>query len=298
MQFTSFLQLIRWKNLLLVIYIQILIKFLFLKKYMVASTLSNIEFFTLLLALILIMAAGNIINDIFDVKADIINKPTKLIITKHITLSQAKKYYFILNTAGIILGVLFCLHIQKPSLSFIFITASLLLYYYSKKLKQTPLIGNFIVASLIAFSITFLIVFDTSINNQNAFVTTVIYLLATVAFFINITREIVKDIEDVNGDYNLKMNTLPILIGRDRSKKIALILSLFPIVFLFYILLNYAKDYKFTMLYLLVSTLIPLLIITVKIFKARSKKDYKKISALLKIVMFFGINVLLTLSLI
>ena len=294
-----YFKLIRWKNLLLIIYTYLLIKFLFFPSFSIETALSLFQFSLLLLSIVLISAAGYIINDIEDVISDKINKPKKLIVSKVITKEKANQWYKITNTLGIALGILFCLNISKPTYSFIFIGASLLLYLYSKKLKSKPLIGNLIIAFLIGISIFILAFFEFNFilktEPQNlAF--TIIKALSIFAFCMNLTREIIKDIEDVNGDYVLKISTLPILLGITRTKNIANLTILLPIGLLLFILLNFSESYKFTMLYLLITVFLPLVYISIKLFSVKNKNDFKKISTLLKITMFLGVNSLIIFS--
>jgi 4-hydroxybenzoate polyprenyltransferase len=248
---------------------------------------------------VLIAAAGYIINDIEDLKADLVNKPDKVVISKIITTEKAKRYYLILNTFGIVCGLGLCLNIQKPSYSFFFIGTSLLLYYYSKKLKSKALIGNISISLLTAVSILLLALFDIDQALQNydhQFVLVVLVLLSCFAFILNLIREIVKDIEDVNGDYMLNMRTLPIIFGRNRIKKLGAILCVIPISLLLFIIINYSLQFKHTAFYLFLSSLIPMIYVALKLISAASIKDFRKLSAILKIIMFLGLNALIILS--
>jgi len=300
MKLAAFLRLIRWKNLLLLLYVQLLLKFLFFSSFNTITNLSVFQFFILVGAILLITAAGYIINDITDLKTDAINKPNKVIVTNFYSIERAQHFYLIANTLGIVLGIGLSLSVQKPTYSFIFIGASLLLYFYSKILKLKPLIGNITVSFLIAFSIITLGLFELNFaiqNNSQQLIIDIILLLSVFAFLINLVREIVKDIEDVNGDYSLNMRTLPIILGISRTKKIAAFLGLFPLLLLLVIIVNYASVYKFTVLYLGLFTLIPLLYVALKLLSAKTKKDFKKLSLFLKLILFFGINSLLIFSL-
>ncbi|MDD3723445.1 MAG: geranylgeranylglycerol-phosphate geranylgeranyltransferase [Lutibacter sp.] len=300
MKLAAFFRLIRWKNLLLLLYIQLLLKFLFFTTFNAITNLSVIQFFILVFAILFVTAAGYILNDIIDLKTDLINKPHKVIVTTFFTLESAQRLYLITNTLGIVLGIGLSLSVQKPTFSFIFIGASLLLYFYSKKLKSKPLIGNITSSFLVAMSIISLLLFDINFEIQSNSQELVIYvtlLLSAFAFSVNLVREVVKDIEDVNGDYSLSMRTLPILIGISRAKKIAAFLCLFSIGLLLFIILKFASEYKYTVLYLLLFTLVPLFYVAVKLLSAKTKKDFNKLSMLLKIIMFLGINSLLVFSL-
>ncbi|MBG7629215.1 MAG: geranylgeranylglycerol-phosphate geranylgeranyltransferase [Bacteroidetes bacterium] len=295
----TYFKLVRWKNLLLIVFVFFVLKFSFFSTLQIQTKLSIVDFLLLLLSVLAITAAGYIINDIFDVKTDLINKPTKVIVSQKISLETAKKWYKTTNTVGIVLGIALCIKISKPTHSFIFIGISLLLYYYSKKIKTTPFIGNFLVSLLIAFSVLIFPLFEIELiakNNIQNLATQIIWMLFFFAFSLNLIREIVKDIEDVNGDYSLKMNTLPILLGSLRTRSLVLFLCIVPIGLLLFIILKYSSIYKFTVLYLLLFVLMPLLYFTVKLRSAKKKTEFHKLSLLLKIIMLLGINSLLIFS--
>lgn len=299
MNFAIFFRLIRWKNLLLISYVYFLIKFVLFPSFQIESILAPVQFVFLLVAVLLITAAGYIINDIVDIKADEINKPDKVIVSKLITIENAYNWYKITNTVGLAFGVLTCLNISKPSYSFIFFGTALLLYWYAKKLKGIPFLGNLIVSFLIALSIIIVPIFDldfTIQNDMSSFIFNIILILSGVAFLINLARELVKDIEDINGDNKLIINTLPVLIGRERTKKIATYICSIIAISLMYITLNYSSEYKIVSLYLVVFTIIPLLYTIFKLNNSKTKKQFHFISGILKIVMFLGINSLIILS--
>ena len=183
MKLAAFLKIIRWKNLLLLVYTQLIIKLILFKSFTIESQLSTVQFVTFVLALLFITAAGYIINDIYDVKSDLINKPSKVIVSKIISKENAQRWYLITNTFGIVFGIIVSLSVQKPAYSFIFIGASLLLYYYSKTLKSMPLIGNSIVSLLIGSSILILYIFDIDKTVKIITVSIFFILLITPIFY-------------------------------------------------------------------------------------------------------------------
>ena len=299
MSLTVYFKLIRWKNLLLVTYIFLIIKLLFFPSFYVETMLTGFQFFILLLSILLITAAGNIFNDIQDIKADLINEPQKVIVSKFVTVENAKRWYKITNTSGIVLGIALCLKIEKPTYSFFFIGAALLLYYYSIKLKSKPFIGNLVISFLIAFSILILGIFEIDFSVKNEYqniAINIIIVLSIFAFTLNLIREIVKDIEDINGDNALNNKTLPIIFGINRIKVFSSFLCIIPIALIMLLIINYSHIYKITMLYLLFFSLIPLLYFLLKIRIAKKKKDFHKLSNLLKIIMFLGISSLIIFS--
>jgi 4-hydroxybenzoate polyprenyltransferase len=301
MKITHFFNLIRWKNLLLITYVFFLIKFVLFTNLNTITNISNLQFIVYWLTIILITAAGNIINDIYDVEIDKINKPNTFIIGKYLEVSNAKKWYLTLNIFGNLAGIIFSISINKPFLFLIFIGTSLLLHWYSKYLKSKPLLGNFLIAFLISFSIVLIAILD--INYQvksinQIFTILFIYILAIFSFFINLLREIIKDVEDIKGDYKLKMNTLPILFGINRTLKLAFSLSLIPVFLLMLIILKLDNYYLYFTIYITIGCLIPLLYISLKLWKLKSYKKIHSLSVFLKIIMFLGINSIIIISLI
>jgi len=281
-----YLKLIRYKNLLLLIFMQLLFSYIIVDNSIKTNFNHFIILSLIIFSTIFIAAAGYIINDIFDVETDKINKPTKNIIQNSISTKVA---YIIIAIIGIIFGIFASFKTNNIKYSFIFIAISILLYFYSKNLKQKLLIGNFVVSGLIALSILIIPIFyiDT-FEHRNIFLHTT-YIYAFFAFILNFIREIVKDIEDINGDYSQKMKTLPIVLGRKRTQYIAFALCFIPLFLSVYFAFGYFKNYLQIVIYIFTLIILPLLVFMTKINSAKTKKEYKKLSALLKFVMLFGI---------
>ncbi|HMI07492.1 MAG TPA: UbiA family prenyltransferase, partial [Flavobacterium sp.] len=114
---------------------------------------------------------------------------------------------------------------------------------------------------------------------------------AIFAFLINLIREMVKDLEDVEGDHNQGMHTLPIALGVARTSKVVFGLSIFPIlILLFYINKYYfASNLYLATIYAFVFVVAPLIYFSVKMWSAKSPKDFRHLSSVLKLVIFFGL---------
>ena len=117
MQLGACLRLIRWKNLGFLIYLQVLLKYVLFSELKVDTTLTFFQFSLLIGGIVCIMAAGYIINDVFDLKTDLINKPLKRIIPEKISIEQARFLYKFLNTLGISLGIVLSLQLESPGFS-------------------------------------------------------------------------------------------------------------------------------------------------------------------------------------
>ncbi|MEX2349848.1 MAG: geranylgeranylglycerol-phosphate geranylgeranyltransferase [Flavobacteriaceae bacterium] len=295
----SLLNLIRYKNLLFIIIIQLLIKYALFEPFDIDVSLSTFQYILLVLSTISIAAGGYIINDIYDVKTDTINKPGKRIIGKKITEQTAYNYYIACNVMGVGIGFYLANLIDRPGFAAIFIIISGLLYLYASYLKSIILVGNIVVAVLVAMTIIIVGIFDLypAITTQNLqSLSTIFSILLDYAFFaflLTFIREIVKDIEDINGDKNVAMQTLPILIGRKRAGLTVFVLTAATIAIVVYYIYTYMYTQQIAMLYFLLFVIAPLLYFCIKILTAEKQKDYHILSGILKLTMFFGMLSLL-----
>jgi 4-hydroxybenzoate polyprenyltransferase len=271
----------------------------FFESHGVITSLKPLGFIILVLATICIAAGGYIINDIYDVETDKVNKPDKVIINKHISEKNALTLFIILNVIGVGLGFYLSNGIGKSGFSVIFIIASALLYIYSSYLKQLFLVGNIVVSLVVSLSILLIGVFELipAMTDANRVVQITFFKIildyAIFAFMINLIRELVKDIEDIDGDYKAGMRTLPIVLGRERANKIVFALSLIPLLSVIYYVITYLFKQQLVVGYFLVLVIAPLIYISIKLFSAEQKAQYKHISLILKLVMLTGMLSLL-----
>jgi len=265
----------------------------------VRFTLNDFGFALLVLATLCIAAAGNVINDIYDVKTDLVNKPDKVIVRNSISEKTAFNLYIILTIIGVGVGFYLSNLVGRSGFFAIFVIISALLYIYATYLKQTILVGNIVVSFLVAMSLIIVGLFELlpviTKQNQETQLTffKIIFDYAIFAFMINLLREIIKDIEDINGDYKAEMKTLPIVIGRERALKIVFAVSIVPLLAVIYYTITYLYKHYIAIGYFLIFIIAPLLYFTIKSFSAETKKEINFLSAFLKIIMFFGVISLL-----
>lgn len=286
-------------------FMQLLFRYAFLKQQDIPLALADWQYGLLVLSTVLLAAAGYVINNILDVATDRINKPNDVIIGKGISETRGYNIYIGLNITGVAIGCYLSNVIMRPTFAVIFILIASVLYFYSTSLKQIMVLGNFVVAAVLSFSVIIIGVFDlfpaTNAENQAQMASMFSILIdyALFAFMINFIREIVKDIEDVNGDYNQGMNTLPIAIGNSRAAKIALGFSIIPFILcLLYINKYFLENNLYIVtLYAFAFVLAPLLYFIVKIFGAKSQKEFHHLSNVLKLILLFGILSILVITL-
>ena len=299
----KFLKLIRYQNLLLLAFMQLIFRYVFFQSQDIPLALADWQYGLFVLSTVLIAAGGYVINNIFDQHTDTINKPNTVVIGKSISETQGYNIYIALTATGVSIGFYLSNVIAKPGFATIFILIAATLYLYATSLKQMMLIGNIMVALLLSFSVVIIGIFDLfptiheGNQQQMANLFSILLDYTIFAFMINLLREIVKDIEDVDGDYNMGMNTLPIAIGKSRATKIVFVLSFIPLLLILHYIYNYLFGLLFVTLYLLFFVVAPLLYFTIKIGAATSKKEFHNLSLLLKWILLFGILSIVVISL-
>ena len=225
---TANIIIIRPLNLLIILVTMYIFKLGLINLFIQNPALNNFNYFLFVSATILITAAGYIINDIYDVKTDSVNDK-KLIIGKNISKKSALNWYYILNLLSIIIIVYVSNFIGKITLALIFILTIIMLWFYSKSLKSTFLLGNLLVSGIIALSITNIYFFDIlpvyNLNPSSGIILKIIIVFSLFAFITNLKREIIKDVIDINGDRSIDANTLPIKLGVKSTKKIIIFLE-------------------------------------------------------------------------
>lgn len=301
----NFLKLIRYQNLLMLAFMQLVFRYGFLKLQNIPLALSDWQYGLLVLATVSIAAGGYIINAILDVKTDTDNRPSTIIIGKSISETEGYNLYIGFTVFGVVSGFYLSNIINKPSFASLFIIIAATLYFYSLSLKQSLLIGNLIIALLLSVSLLIVGVFDlypVTFEENRAVMGLLFGILldyAIFAFLLNFIREIVKDLEDVKGDSNQEMCTLPIVFGVKRTTILVFVLSIIPILCVLYYLNYYLfqSGLILSAIYGFVFILAPLIYFTIKIGSATQTKDFRHLSTVLKWVLFFGILSIVVISL-
>lgn len=220
-------------------------------------------------------AAGNIINDYYDVEIDRLNRPYRILPSERLSKREALFIYMIF----VLLSFNFALRINIPSF-FIVVFSSIIIFFYSFKFKRIPVIGNFIVAFMTGLAFIF-----GGIAVENIYGGLIPF---GFAFLINFIREIVKDMEDVEGDEKERIITFPIKYGFPLSKKVVLFSVITLILFTFIPFIFQIYKIEFFIIAMLIIN--PALIYMLKsLYSDSSKKNLSRLSLLIKIVMIVGL---------
>lgn len=284
-----FLQLIRWKNLLLMALSQFIFYFYVLIPEGNRPFSQGKVFFLLLLSTLFIAAGGYVINAIFDVTCDRINKPDKVCFPTPFSLKSGKWIYGILTALGLIFAAQFSFQIGRPFWLFLFVGITVSLYLYSRLLKKTAFLGNLLIATLLAGNLLVLLLLPI----QKGMRVDLLYTFAFFAFAINLIREMVKDLEDIKGDYNAGMRTLPILLGKERSIKLILVCSTVFSYFLIAFMIDSLQNKPFIQVYHFIAIIAPFLYFCYDLYFAKTSKQFHRLSNLLKVILIFGLLLVL-----
>jgi 4-hydroxybenzoate polyprenyltransferase len=310
----EFFKLVRWTNLIIVAFTMILMRYEVIKPLVEKSEVKMIlsygqmtrmslqlplyDFILLIIATLFITGAGYIINDYFDIKTDLINRG-KVIVGTQVPRRKAMMWHNILNLAGVALGFYVSWKDGYFMMGILFLLVSGLLYFYSASYKRQFLIGNIIVALLTAMVPMLVVIFEAPAIYQYYKVNSVslpdirslffwVGGFAIFAFLTTLIREIIKDIEDYEGDLEYGRNTLPIVAGIKTTRTIVICLILMTILLLYTALFLFI-NYPFPIVYLSGTVVLPMIYIIFLMIKSETRNQFHLASRLMKIIMMTGI---------
>jgi len=290
---------LRVPNLLIIALTFLLLRyFIFipvLSAFSIAPGMGSLHYILMITSTILIAAAGYISNDYFDVVTDKVNKPDKQYIGLQITAGTALASSVLLSFFAIVLSIWLSLLIKSWLPGLLLLMALAVAWWYALQLKKSLLWGNIAVSSMSAGTIAMAWVIENeySIVSNEPFViiTGIITAISIFAFLLSLLREIVKDIEDIEGDALIKCKSLPIVKGIPFTKMILMIFT--AITFTLLIITQvYLVQFSrmIAVVWLLICVEIPLIYFIKLLSSAKKKEDYHKLSTLLKMIMLGGIG--------
>ena len=257
----------------------------------------------LIVSVIGIAAGGYVINDYFDVKIDRINRPDNLVVTRIISRDAAMNLFYGLTAVGVIAGTVVAWWAHSWTLLFTYVVIPGLLWFYSASYKRMFLVGNLVVAFASAIVPLLVAIANADYLHhlyQNALAYSPIvgelYVwtggFAAFAFLLTWVREIVKDIEDIEGDREMECRTLPIVWGDKVAKIIATILLVviaILIVYMLFAVLPFSHEWKsLPTRYVVFGLIVPILCSIVLLWAANNRTEYHRVQTIIKFAMFMG----------
>ena len=274
-KFISLFSVIRLYNIFIIVIAQYFTSiFIISIDNSISSILFDFQLFLLILSSSIAIAAGYIINNFYDYEKDLINKPVKSKIDKVVRKRTKLNLYFFLNFSCVYISYL----VSWKSVLF-FSIYIFMIWLYSHKLKKILFLGN-IISSLLSV-IPFLIILIYYKNFE-----LIIFIYAIFLFLLIYIREIIKDLENIKGDFTLNYNTIPVVYGEKLSKYLLTIISLFILVIVYFLLTNF--DVGMMNYYYYFCILVLLIFISI-LWSFNSKKYYNLLHNILKFVIVMGV---------
>lgn len=238
------------------------------------SVILDFNLFIIVLASSLTIASGYIINNFYDSKKDLINRPNKSKIDRLVSQRTKLQVYFTINFVIVLLALLVSFRAVLFFSVYIF-----LIWFYSHKLKKYPIIGNLTAAFLAVLPFFAVLLYYKNLYPQ-------IFAHASFLCLLILIREMIKDLENIKGDIANDYKTIPVKFGEEFTKKIITgltLLTIFPVYLLVEI-----YDVGYMDIYFYVSLII-LIFFLLLLWKAENKTQYLQLHIILKFLIVAGV---------
>lgn len=238
------------------------------------SILLDFDLFIIVFASSLAIASGYIINNFYDSKKDLINRPNKTKLDLLVSQKTKLNVYFILNFVVAFLAIIVSWRAFLYFSGYIF-----LIWYYSHRIKKYPIIGNLTAAFLAILPFFAILLYYKNLYE-------VILGHATFLFLLLLIREMIKDLENIKGDLANDYKTIPIIYGETVSKKIITVLTIATIIPVYVLIEIFEVGYMDIYFY---SCLIILIFFLLQLWKASTKEQFVILHNILKFLIVAGV---------
>ena len=270
----SIFSVVRIYNILIIVLAQYLTSIFILSDKKPFDVIFDFNLFLLILCSSLSIASGYIINNFYDQKKDIINKPIKSKIDDVVKKSTKLYFYFILNFV-----VIFFASIISLRAIIFFSVYIFFLWFYSHKLKRLLFLGNLFYSLLTITPFFAILLYYKNID-------LIIAAYALFLFFILLLKDITKDLKNLVGDFTENYQTIPVVFGEDFSRIIISLITFINVILIINLFINFSDGYM--NIYYGIS-LILLLIFTIKLYKSKKVSDYLELHNILRLIIGLGV---------
>tara|TARA_B110000003_G_scaffold202314_1_gene201008 strand:- start:12670 stop:13575 length:906 start_codon:yes stop_codon:yes gene_type:complete len=248
--------------------------FIMAPKQSFSGVLLDRSLFALIIASVVSIASGYIINNFYDSEKDSINRPQQVTVEQIVSQNTKLMLYFVLN----ILVLIAASYVSFRAVMF-FSVYIFGIWFYSHKIKKRPLIGN--LTSAILTITPFFAIFLYYKNFSS-----LIFVFGFYLFLILSMRELVKDLQNLKGDLLQNYNTIPVIYGEKYSKLMILILIVCNVSVTVFLLKFYVLERMDYFFYASISLLFTVLLL---LQKAQSRQQYSRIQIILKLLVLLGV---------
>ena len=273
-KFLSIFSVVRIYNILIIVLAQYLTSIFILSDKKLFDVIFDFNLFLLILCSSLSIASGYIINNFYDQKKDIINKPIKSKIDDVVKKSTKLYFYFILNFVVIFFASIISLRAVIFFSVYIFF-----LWFYSHKLKRLLFLGNLFYSLLTITPFFAILLYYKNID-------LIIAAYALFLFFILLLKDITKDLKNLVGDFTENYQTIPVAFGEDFSRIIISLITFINVILIINLFINFSDGYM--NIYYGISIIL-LLIFTIKLYNSKKVSDYLELHNILRLIIGLGV---------
>lgn len=248
--------------------------FIFSPEKRALSVIMDFNLFIIVIASSLTIASGYIINNFYDSKKDLINRPNKSQIDRLVSQPTKLRVYFTINFIVALLAML----VSFKALVF-FSVYIFLIWFYSHKLKKYPIIGNLTASSLAVLPFFAILLYYKNLYPQ-------IFAHAAYLSLLILIREIIKDLENIKGDIANDYKTIPVKYGEIFAKRTITILTFLTIIPVYFLVETY--DVGYMDIYFYISFII-LIFFLLLLWKAENKIQFLRLHNILKFLIVMGV---------
>lgn len=234
----------------------------------------DLNLFLIVLASSLTIASGYIINNFYDAQKDLINRPKKTMLDRLVSQKTKLQVYFALNLLVTLLAFLVSWRAVFFYSGYIF-----LIWFYSHKLKKYPVVGNLTAALLAVLPFFGILMYFKNFYE-------VIFAHASFLYLLILTRELIKDLENLKGDLVANYRTIPVMFGEKASKSIIVCLCFLTLIPVYLLIEVYDVGHMDIYFYV---GMIVIIYFLQKLWKADSRNDYLQLHNILKVLILAGV---------
>ncbi|MCF6131096.1 geranylgeranylglycerol-phosphate geranylgeranyltransferase [Flavobacterium wongokense] len=238
------------------------------------DVLLDFNLFIIVIVSSLTIASGYIINNFYDSKKDLINRPNKSKLDRLVSQKTKLQVYFTVNFIVFLLAFFVSVRAVLFFSTYIF-----LIWFYSHKLKKMLIIGNLTASFLAVLPFFAILLYYKNLYPQ-------IFAHATFLFLLLLIREMIKDLENIKGDIANDYQTIPVIYGEGFSKKAITLLTLLTTIPIYYLIEIFEVRYMDIYFYV---SMIVLIFFLMKLWKSDSKPDYLILHNILKFLVVSGV---------
>ena len=291
----KYLKLIKYQNLLLLVMMQLVLRYLFLTQSYIDLALTDFNYILLVLSTICIAAGGAVMQHIMNQEEDEIKQPKYRLVGTTISEAAAYNWYIGLTIVGVGIGFYLANVIYKPTFASLFVLVATLLYVQATNLKQIPLLGNCITALLVAISIAVIALFDifpaTDISNKVRMseVFGILIDYAVLGFGLTLIKELLRDLKNRATDDMLGNNTVVTRFGLNKAKSVLGVIIMVVLGAILYYCNTFLFELTIALSFILLTMVGPLLFMGIKLITSTTQKEFALLERTLQVVLFCSI---------